>query len=230
MGETFTATITDATGLLGATGSGVSGSGTNSLTITGLTLSAMNAVLATLTDTGSAADTITINVSNQYAGAAPAATIAVSNIAAPTTTAVTALQANPFTTNIGVDTHLTQGPFPIYDAANVITAMNYLGINKIRDFRGGNFAPWSTVAAAGMQFIEELGTSWSCSTTACNTGGDCCITSAVFADIDALVTAFPGSVLAIQGPNEINNQNVLYTNSFTRHRIVGIDHQCERPE
>ncbi len=48
-GETLTATLTDANGLLIATGAGVSGSGTTSLTITG-SLAQVNADLATLKD------------------------------------------------------------------------------------------------------------------------------------------------------------------------------------
>ncbi len=47
--ETFSVTLADAAGLLAATGSGVSGSGTTSLTISG-SLSQVNSDLATLTD------------------------------------------------------------------------------------------------------------------------------------------------------------------------------------
>ena len=49
-GETFTVTLADTSGLLSATGTGVSGAGTASLTITG-SLATVNADLATLSDT-----------------------------------------------------------------------------------------------------------------------------------------------------------------------------------
>jgi Ca2+-binding RTX toxin-like protein len=57
--ETITVVVTDASGLLLATGSVVAGSGATSLTITG-TLSEVNAALATLTYAGSGTDTIDI--------------------------------------------------------------------------------------------------------------------------------------------------------------------------
>src|SRR4029077_8722139 len=67
-GETFTVTLTDTTGLLSVSGSGgtVSGSGTNSLTISGATLSQVNSYLGTLSDTEATAvsDTITLNATD----------------------------------------------------------------------------------------------------------------------------------------------------------------------
>jgi hypothetical protein len=84
-GETFKATLTDDSGLLAATGTGVSGSGTTSLTITG-SLSQVNADLATLTDTGASAatDTITINASDSYGETATPVSIAVLTSGPPT--------------------------------------------------------------------------------------------------------------------------------------------------
>ena len=65
--ETFTATLSDTNGVLSATGAGVSGSGTNSLTITG-SLAQVNADLATLSDTdpSSAPDTIHVSVTDSF--------------------------------------------------------------------------------------------------------------------------------------------------------------------
>ena len=60
-GQTVTATLTDATGLLSATGTGVSGSGTTKLVVSG-TLAQVNAALATLTDSDPVVGTDVITV------------------------------------------------------------------------------------------------------------------------------------------------------------------------
>ena len=92
-GETFTVTLSDGFGLLSATGSGVSGAGTTSLTITG-SLAQVNADLATLADTSAAgSDTITLNASDSNGGAATPAAIAVTVNGAPAITAPTSAVA-----------------------------------------------------------------------------------------------------------------------------------------
>jgi hypothetical protein len=77
-GETFTVTLADTYGDLSATGSGVSGQGTTSLTITG-SLSQLNGDLATLTDRDGTAgsDTITLNAVDSFGNTAAQQTIAV---------------------------------------------------------------------------------------------------------------------------------------------------------
>ena len=98
--ETFTVTLVDTSGDLSASGSGVSGSGTTSLTVTG-SLSQVNADLATLTDTQSAAsDTITINASDNFGNAASQRQIAVTVngplvLTAPASATVSQSQATP---------------------------------------------------------------------------------------------------------------------------------------
>jgi hypothetical protein len=95
-GTTFTVTLTDAHGDLSATGPGVSGSGTTTLTIGGL-LNAVNADLATLTDTDDTTlpDTITINASDSLGNTAAQQQIAVTVNGLPTITA-------PATTTLGI--------------------------------------------------------------------------------------------------------------------------------
>ncbi|WP_216850968.1 hypothetical protein, partial [Acidisphaera sp. L21] len=77
-GETFTVKLTDTNGLLSATGSAVSGSGTTSLTVSG-SASQVNAALATLMDTDGTtpSDTITLTALDSFGNAAPTTTIAV---------------------------------------------------------------------------------------------------------------------------------------------------------
>ncbi len=81
VGESFTVTVADSTGILSATGAGVAGAGTKSLTITG-TLAQVNADLATLSDTNATlhADTLTVNATDGYANSAAAQTVAVTTV------------------------------------------------------------------------------------------------------------------------------------------------------
>ena len=90
--ETFTVTLSDTLGLLSATGPGVTGSGSTSLTISG-SLAQVNAALATLTDGSAAAgsDTITLNATDSNGGAATPASIGVSFNAPPAITAPSSL-------------------------------------------------------------------------------------------------------------------------------------------
>ncbi len=89
-GEAYSVTLSDANGVLAASGSGVSGSGTTSLTISG-SLSQVNADLATLTDTdaSSTADTIKISASDNFGNPATQQSIAI-------TVQVPSYWANPF--------------------------------------------------------------------------------------------------------------------------------------
>ena len=79
-GETFSVIITDRYGALAASGAGVSGDNTHTLTLSG-TLAAVNAALKTLTDTDLTAgsDTITLTATDSLGEKAAPATIAVSN-------------------------------------------------------------------------------------------------------------------------------------------------------
>ncbi len=93
-GETFTVTLADTNGLLSATGTGVTGSGTTSLTIAG-SLTTVNSDLATLSDTDGTtpSDTITLNAVDSFGVAA-----------APQSIAVTVTPGQTFTLTTGKDT------------------------------------------------------------------------------------------------------------------------------
>ena len=94
--ETFTVTLTDTNGLLSAAGTGVSGSGAKTLTITG-SLAAVNSSLATLsvTDATTPSDTITINAVDSFGFAATAQNIPVT---------VTPATGQTYTLTTGADT------------------------------------------------------------------------------------------------------------------------------
>ena len=103
-GETFTVTLSDTNGLLSATGTGVSGTGTTSLTINS-SLSQVNSDLATLTDKDAAtagSDTITLNASDSFGNTASHKSIAVTvnglpAISAPASATVHQNQATAIT-------------------------------------------------------------------------------------------------------------------------------------
>jgi hypothetical protein len=87
-GETFRTTLTDASGLLTATGTGVTGSGTQSLTITG-SMSQVNADLATLkiSEAAAGADTIILNTTDSLGNHSAQGSIAVTTAGKPMITA-----------------------------------------------------------------------------------------------------------------------------------------------
>ncbi len=87
-GDSFTVTVSDTTGLLSATGAGVLGAGTTSLTISG-SLAQVDGALSTLTDLDNtqAPDTITISAQDTFGNVAGSASIAVSVTDQPVTIA-----------------------------------------------------------------------------------------------------------------------------------------------
>src|SRR5581483_8835762 len=91
--ETFTVTLSDATGVLSASG-GTWNSETHTLTIGG-TLSQINADLATLSDTETQAgnDTITVNATDSLGNSATPETIAVATTGIPVITVPEGTQA-----------------------------------------------------------------------------------------------------------------------------------------
>jgi autotransporter passenger strand-loop-strand repeat protein len=80
-GEIFTVTLTDAKGLIGAAGTGITGAGTKAVTLTG-SLAAVNADLATLTVTEAAtgADTLKIGVTDSLGQSAAAVSVGLTTI------------------------------------------------------------------------------------------------------------------------------------------------------
>src|SRR5262249_47115735 len=104
-GETFTVTIGDTNGLFSAVGNAVTGSGSNSLSITG-SLSDVNVALATLTEANvsTAPDTITLQVADNLGNVASTSTEATVVPLAPQFTSPSALSVIQGTaTPLGVD-------------------------------------------------------------------------------------------------------------------------------
>ena len=104
-GETFTAVLTDSTGLLSASGA-TSGNGSNDLTIANVSLSQLNADLATLTDKNGTVgpDNITMQVTDSFGNNLGTQTIAVTVAAGPVSGG-----AGPQTIGITQTDHITIG-------------------------------------------------------------------------------------------------------------------------
>ncbi|WP_420382129.1 RHS repeat-associated core domain-containing protein [Novosphingobium sp.] len=83
-GADLTVTVSDATGILTATGSGVSGSGTHAITLTG-SQSAVSAELSalTITEQGAGTDTVTFNATDAAGDKAPTVGVAVTTLPTP---------------------------------------------------------------------------------------------------------------------------------------------------
>ena len=94
-GETFTVTLADTAGALSATGAGVGGSGTHTLTVTG-SLAQVNSDLATLQDLEAAAgsDTIHVTATDSLGNSATPKDISVTTNGLPVVTAPASATVN----------------------------------------------------------------------------------------------------------------------------------------
>lgn len=111
-------------------------------------------------------------------------------------------RAQHFATSIGVNVHLTYAGSSYADLAKTFEALAYLGIYHVRDVAQG-FNPYSNqifedAATIGLKFdfvvqtAIPLNLSW----------------------LQSLAMRYPGSVAAIEGPNEVNNWPVSYHNEI----------------
>jgi hypothetical protein len=117
-----------------------------------------------------------------------------------------------FVQSLGINTHLGYGGTPYYgQSQSVISALQYLGINTIRDQPPGytndatTIASNDAVAAAGVQFDALL------------VGNGPVDITDTLAGVAAFEQTYPGSIAAIEGPNEINGWPITYegiTNTY----------------
>jgi hypothetical protein len=122
----------------------------------------------------------------------------------PSAAGSSVLSTNAFLNGIGVDTHIPYTDGGYANLSNVLADLRYLGLNQVRDglTDGQNgsapFASFETLAKAGVQFTFVAQASTSAEL------------SALVALYDQLQQAAPGSVAAVEGANEINNQPVRF--------------------
>jgi hypothetical protein len=110
-----------------------------------------------------------------------------------------------FVQSLGINTHLSYPGTPYYDQAQrVISALQYLGIETIRDqspaYIDDQIAARAdnTVASAGIRFDALV------------PGSGPVNLSGSLANIAAFARANPGVIAAIEGPNEINDAGITY--------------------
>jgi hypothetical protein len=110
-----------------------------------------------------------------------------------------AMRAADFIDTLGVNVHVEYTDGDYADVAGVIADLSYLGIHHVRDANlnpsNQGQASYGTVADAGYRFNLH-------------TGGDPMLSVQRIHDF---VAQHPGSVAAIEGPNEVNNWPVSYS-------------------
>ena len=128
------------------------------------------------------------------------AAAAVSSAAAEQAPA-TAIRAADFLSTLGVATHIDYTDGRYSDIGKVINSLRYLGVSRVRD-HGPNPAAdpvgqrhLGIAAKAGIKFIFTLG------------GND---PAAGVKLLRAFVEQHPGSITAVEGPNEVNNWPISY--------------------
>ena len=116
------------------------------------------------------------------------------------------LSTGNFLDELGINTHIPYTDGEYGSISLVLSDLNYLGINEIRDGisnGASGSAPLShyiTLAQAGEKFTFLIG-------NGVTSNADI---ESVLGEIIQVEQAVPGSVIAIEGPNEINNQPVTF--------------------
>ena len=127
-----------------------------------------------------------------------------------TPTPTVALSAASFDQSIGVNVHMAYTSTAYGNVAAVISDLAYIGVNQVRDgfFNSPAFLPdYEALAAAGIKFDFLLPVYWASDT---NPYPGIVNVPQFISMLDSFVTAYPGSVLAIEGPNEVNFQPAEY--------------------
>jgi len=109
------------------------------------------------------------------------------------------IRAETFEQSIGVNVHVEYTDGTYANAKNVVADLAYLGIDHVRDASlnpaNQGQSDYGVLAAAGIKFdMIMMGT---------NIGSSLSL-------LNAFETKYPGSISAIEGPNEINNQPISY--------------------
>lgn len=112
---------------------------------------------------------------------------------------MTAERAADFIDQIGVNTHLSFLWTEYANYKGVIADLNYLGIDLVRDSvpNGASGANYDDLASAGIKF--DLGIK--------NDGADY---ANVMQRLEDFVQSNPGSVIAVEGPNEVDRDGVSF--------------------
>ena len=115
----------------------------------------------------------------------------------------TEMSASAFIMAIGVNSAVSFTNTPYVDTAKVISAMQYLGLSTLRDVTpdptyAPTWAAYGAIANAGIKFDFLTQVS-----------GDLNL-STIISSLHAFEAVHPGSIAAIEGPNELNIYPVTY--------------------
>ncbi len=116
------------------------------------------------------------------------------------------ITAADFLGRIGVDTHIPYTDGGYANLSNVQADLSYLGVTELRDgisngeYGSARLASYIQLAKAGAKFTFGVG--GGASTTAS--------VQSTLNTIGQLEAAVPGSIKAIEGPNEVNNQTLTF--------------------
>lgn len=122
---------------------------------------------------------------------------AIAAVTTPACADVTMVRAADFVASIGVASHVAYTDGNYANLSNVESGLQYLGVRYLRDSAPANDQQsqrFSTLAQAGYRFTLMVNGSL----------------STQLSRSSALFHAYPSSVTAIEGPNEVNNQPVSY--------------------
>ena len=129
--------------------------------------------------------------------------------------AQTPLRTADFVSSEGVNTHVPYTDGAYAHVPTIIADLRYLGISHVRDglnspgqFGGAPLSSYVALAQAGVRFTLMVGGGGNLAATG-GTPTNPSLDQRV-GYIDQLVQAVPGSVVAVEGTNEINNQPILY--------------------
>ena len=124
---------------------------------------------------------------------------------APAALAAQAVKASDFLDTLGINTHLNYTDGTYADTKRVIADLNYLGVHHLRDATPNPFGgiPYMNYMAA-LDAVTDAGNSFDFLTSP---GLDL---GTSIDQIAAVERRHAGSVLAVEGPNEINNNPVYY--------------------
>ena len=129
------------------------------------------------------------------AGAAgPQALLAASRVGAVATS------ARSFLESLAVDSHVDQNGL---SATTMLTMLNYLGIKTIRDGWKSDLGPtFTAMAQNGVHFDLGVGDPYAANS---------------FAGAEAVSAMAPGALIAVEGPNEINNWSFVTDGQTSNH-------------
>ena len=114
-----------------------------------------------------------------------------------------ATSANQFVESIGVNAHLAYSDSPYANTSQVVADLNYLGICAIRDQ-----LYTTTLATTNINALATLGYKFDFEVTV---ESDSTVNIATFMqNLDSFQTKYPGSIAAIEGPNEVSIWMVSY--------------------